>query len=252
MAKTSSAVETSEPIPQEVVHLAAARGLGELRATFLPKRMTTVRKVAFVIMVPIGLLMFILPGLWFIWIALQTPNFSRKQAAKRLYLFDHGLVVSESTGPVGCARWDQATVYQDITRHYRNGVYVATTYVYTLTNPDGSTVKVTQFFDDPQVWGAAIQQAVTRAQLPAVLGALKQGQTVRFGDIAVNSAGVSTPKRGEVAWAQIENVTVANGGVVLRKGGKLLPWSSRPVKEIPNFLLFMAAVDELRAGQDAA
>lgn len=252
MAKTTSAVETSEPLPQEVADFAAARGLGELRATFLPKRMTAGRKFAFVVLVPLGLLMFIVPGLWFIWLALQTPNFSRKQAAKRLYLFDHGLVVSESAGPAGCVRWDQATVYQDVTRHYQTGVYVTTSYIYTLTNPDGSTLKVTQFFDGPQVWGPAIQQAVTQAQLPAVLGALKQGQTVRFGDIAVNSAGVSTPKRGEVAWAEIEGVSVFQGGVTLRKGGKRLPWSTQKVKDIPNFLLFMAAVDQLRAGQGAA
>lgn len=252
MAKTSNAVLASEELPQDVAQLAAARGLGELRTTFLPKRLTAARKFAFVVMIPVGLLIFVLPGLWFIWIALQTPNFSRKQAAKRLYLFEHGLMVAESAGPVGCVRWDQVTVYQDVTRHYANGVYVTTSYIYTLTNPDGSTVKVTQFFDGPQVWGPAIQQAVTQAQLPAVLGALKQGQTIRFGDIAVNSSGVSTPKRGAVAWAQIEDVSVSNGGVVLRKGGKRMPWSAQSVKDIPNFLLFMAAVDELRTGQGAA
>lgn len=251
MAATST-VGTSEPLPESVASLAAAQGLGALRATFLPKRLGTGRVVGHIVFGLFGLLI-IVPGLYFFWLlTTKYPNFSRKQAAKRLYLFEQGLIVSGDAGPTGCIRWDRVTVYQEITKTYVNGVYVGTTYLYTLTNPDGTAVELTNFFADPDVWGQAVQTEVARAQLPAVLSVLEQGQTVRFADIAVNASGVSTPKHGSVTWDEIEKVSVVNGTVYLTKAGKRRAWSGQRVKTIPNFLLFMAVVDHLRAQRAAA
>ncbi|GAA4858785.1 DUF6585 family protein [Kitasatospora terrestris] len=243
---------TQEPLPEAVQALAAAERLGALRETFLPKRHGAGRVTAMLFFTVLGLACFVLPGLFFLWVLWQTPNFNRKQAARRLHLFDHGLVVVDHTGPVGALRWDSMAALQQITERYANGIHVGTGYVYTLYKRDGATIKVTDLFANPERWGVIIQHAITNAQLPGVLEALGRGETVRFGDIAVTTGGVATPKRGATGWAEVQRFEVKNGMVFLSKAGKLLPWSSTPVAKIPNFFLFLATVERLRRQQSAA
>ncbi|MFF6939622.1 DUF6585 family protein [Streptomyces lavendulae] len=234
-----------EQLPGEVLDLAASEGLGELRASFLPKRAGMWAVIGMVFFSLLGLLAFVLPGLLFIWRLLQTPNFNSKQAAKRIHCFDHGLIVSDRDRPVAF-RWDSVSVLQQITRRYANGVYVGTSYLYTLFKPDGSTIQLTGFYADPEVWGAAIQHEITRAQLPRALDLVGRGETVRFGDVAVNAHGMATVKRGSLPWSAVERVEVKNGVVFVGKSGKLLAWSNTPVHKVPNFFVFLAVVDQLR------
>ncbi|GLV83438.1 hypothetical protein Slala03_31270 [Streptomyces lavendulae subsp. lavendulae] len=234
-----------EQLPGEVLALAASEGLGELRASFLPKRAGVWAVIGMVFFSLLGLLVFVLPGLFFVWRLLQTPNFNRKQAAKRIHCFDHGLIVSDRDRPVAF-RWDSASVLQQITRRYANGVYVGTSYLYTLFKPDGSTIELTGFYADPEVWGAAIQHEITRAQLPRALDLVGRGETVRFGDVAVNAHGMATAKRGSLPWSAVERVEVKNGVVFVGRSGKLLAWSNTPVHKVPNFFVFLAVVDRLR------
>ncbi|MFF0778413.1 hypothetical protein [Streptomyces sp. NPDC003720] len=62
------------------------------------------------------------------------------------------------------------TVLQEITERYANAIYVGTTYVYTLCRADGTTLKVTGFYDQPERWGPALQQEITRAARRAGAG----------------------------------------------------------------------------------
>ncbi|GLX34721.1 hypothetical protein Sros01_07940 [Streptomyces roseochromogenus] len=234
-----------EQLPGEVLALAASEGLGELRASFLPKRAGVWAVIGMVFFSLLGLLVFVLPGLFFVWRLLQTPNFNSRQAAKRIHCFDHGLIVSDRDRPVAF-RWDSASVLQQITRRYANGVYVGTSYLYTLFKPDGSTIELTGFYADPEVWGAAIQHEITRAQLPRALDLVGRGETVRFGDVAVNAHGMATAKRGSLPWSAVERVEVKNGVVFVGRSGKLLAWSNTPVHKVPNFFVFLAVVDRLR------
>lgn len=229
-----------------------AEGLGQLRETFLPKRVGPVRIAALLLM---GTVSLILPplGAYFLWLAAQTPNLSRKQAARRLHLFEHGLAEVGKSGEVSVFRWDTMTVLQEITERYANGIYVGTTYVYTLYRADGTTLKVTGFYDQPERWGPALQQEITRAQLPGLLAGLEQGGTLTYGELSVNLGGVATSK-DSLTWPQIEKAELSQGVLVLRKAGKKLPWARMPVKKIPNLFLFLALVEQLRYGgprQDA-
>ncbi|MEW2615820.1 DUF6585 family protein [Streptomyces sp. NPDC047880] len=221
-------------------------GLGQLRETFFPKRVGTMRISALLLM---GTISLILPplGAYFLWLAAQTPNLSRKQAARRLHLFEHGLAEVGKNGEISAFRWDSMTVLQEITERYANGVYVGTIYVYTLHRLDGTTLKVTGFYDQPERWGAALQQEITRAQLPGLLARLRQGETLTCGELSVNPGGVATTK-GSLTWLEIEKVEISQGVLVLRKAGKKLPWARMPVKNIPNLFLFIALIDWLRHG----
>ncbi|WP_460105008.1 DUF6585 family protein [Streptomyces sp. YKOK-J1] len=227
-------------------------GLGQLRETFLPKRVGPVRIAALLLM---GTVSLILPplGAYFLWLAAQTPNLSRKQAARRLHFFEHGLAEVGKSGEVSAFRWDTMTALQEITERYANGIYVGTTYVYTLYRADGTTLKVTGFYDQPERWGQALQQEITRAQLPGLLAGLEQGETLTYGVLSVDLRGVATSK-DSLTWPQIEKAEISQGVLVLRKAGKKLPWARMPVKKIPNLFLFLALMEQLRHGgprQDA-
>ncbi|WP_406727529.1 DUF6585 family protein [Streptomyces sp. GD-15H] len=234
---------------QTTVHEAAppgTEGLGRLRETFLPKRIGTVRIAALLSM---GIVSLILPplGAYFLWLAARTPNLSRKQAARRLHLFEHGLAEVGRNGKVSVFRWDSMTALQEITERYANGIYVGTTYVYRLSREDGTTLKVTDFYAQPERWGPAFQQEITRAQLPGLLAGLEQGRALTYGGLSVNLGGVATTK-GSLTWPEIEKVEISQGFLVLRKSGKKLPWATVPAKEIPNLFLFLALVDQVRYG----
>lgn len=221
-------------------------GLGQLTETFHPKRIATWRIVGMLLMGTASLIVFLL-GAYFLWLAAQTPNLSRKQAARRLHLFEHGLAEVGKNGEVSVFRWDSMTARQEITERYANGIYVGTTYVYTFHRQDGTTLKVTDFYAEPDRWGPAIQQEITRAQLPGLLTRLQQGQTLAYGDFSVNLGGVATTK-GSLTWPEIEKVDISQGMLVLRKVGKKLPWTNVPVKRIPNLFLFLALIEQLRYG----
>ena len=233
------------PISDGAAALAAAEGLGALRATFAPKRRGFWGLLGLAVLGLFGLLAFVLPGLFFLWLLARTPDLNRGQAARRIHCFERGLVLDEPSGPVAF-RWDAVSVLQRITRRYVNGIHVGTAYDYQLFRPDGHKSRLTGFYADPEVWGAAIQHEITRAQLPGVLALLNGGGTVHFGDMAVNAGGVAAANRGGVPWGEIEQVEVRRGMVAVRKAGKWMPWSHTPVHKIPNFFLFLCVVEELR------
>ncbi|MFD4950185.1 DUF6585 family protein [Streptomyces sp. NPDC058451] len=226
--------------------LPGTEGLGQLRETFLPKRISAVRIATMLVM---GIIALILPpfGVYIFWLVFRTPNLSRKQAARRLHLFEHGLAEVGGNGEVSVFRWDSLTALQEITERYANGVYVGTTYVYTLHREDGTKLKLTEFYAEPERWGPALQQEITRAQLPGLLTGLEQGRTLTYGTVSVNQSGVATPK-GSLTWAEIEKVEISQGMLVLRKPGKKLPWAQVQVKRIPNLFLLLALIDHLRYG----
>ncbi|GLW68578.1 hypothetical protein Kpho02_08770 [Kitasatospora phosalacinea] len=239
-----------QPFSDDVAALAAAEGLGGLRASFAPKRRSAWSILGLAVFGLFGLFVFVLPGLFFLWQLWQTPNVNRRQAARRIHCFEHGLVLDEPGGPLAF-RWDALSVLQRITRRYVNGIYVGTSYEYRLFRPDGVKARLTGFYADPEVWGAAVQHEITRAQLPGVLGLLGGGGTVHFGDMVVNAAGVATANRNGVPWGEVEQVEVRRGTVAVRRAGKWLPWSNTPVHKIPNFFLFLCVVEELRARNGA-
>ncbi|MEU3349614.1 DUF6585 family protein [Streptomyces sp. NPDC006700] len=226
--------------------LPGTEGLGQLRETFLPKRISAWRTALMMVM---GIVAMVLPpfGVYFFWLAFRTPNLSRKQAARRLHLFEHGLAEVGRNGEVSVFRWDSMTVLQEITERYANGMYVGTTYVYTLHRADGTTLKVTEFYERPECWGPAFQQEITRTQLPGLLTRLEHGETLTYGTVSVNPGGAATPK-GSLTWAEIEKVEMSQGMLVLRKHGKKLPWAQVQVKRIPNLFLLLTLIDHLRYG----
>jgi hypothetical protein len=194
----------------------------------------------------------------------------REEEKFRVYEYEDGLVREGGNMPLVVFRWDQVrTVFQSSTAHFENGRYKGTTFAYKLTRNDGAEFSIDGRFMDPrragraaaaarpnqhQRWadfGEAVTRYVAGQQLLDAQATLTIGQQLAFGDIVISMQGVHTQKFGVVPWSQIKDVQVRSGTVQIRKEGKFLSLSSRPVGRIPNFVLFMVLVDALRKGPGA-
>lgn len=176
----------------------------------------------------------------------RNQNVGRRRATSELHLYDQGLVVVLNGDLVRAFRWDTVTVLQEIVRHHRNGVHMYTTYTYTLSDANGPDMILKGGFPRPDEWGPAIQDAVTRAQLPNAITALRQGRTLSFGDIQL-ALDTVTARGKSVPWSQIDETRVKDGQVSLKVAGKWRSLTTTPVSRIPNFLIFYAVAEELRA-----
>lgn len=163
----------------------------------------------------------------------------------RLDLFERGLTTAFGGG-VRTVRYDDTSVLQNIVRYTRYGQTTRVTYAYTLTDTTGQKVTLSGGFSHPEQWGPAIQQAVTDAQLPPAVARLRAGERLDFGPLWLSPSDVGSGAKS-VSWPEVDEVKVNNGVVSLRVTGKWLSLSSTSVSSIPNFFVFLALADHLRA-----
>jgi hypothetical protein len=253
---------SASTLPAPVAQLAYGRQLGGHVATYPAKRpplITVAGLTAFaggcLVLAGFG----VVTGVWalailgfifavpFVVLLFRDPIFSRKLAAKQVYVFEHGFIHTAASGPVGDYRWDSiASVQQKIVERYTNGIHTGTTYLYTVTRQDGAVVKLTQFYDRIAELGQTIAREVTRVHLPRAAAAIEHGQTVPFGDLAISGAGIVSSRHGLLPWGELEEVQLQQGYVKLRKAGRWLSWSNKPASEIPNLFVFLTLADQLQ------
>jgi hypothetical protein len=242
-----------EPLPEAVAARAAADGLGRPTLYTWARKERTANVVVMWLTLVVSVACFVLPGLLYLWQMRNSTVFNRKLRSRRLYLFEHGLVVADADGPIHAARWDAMTVLQRIVNKQVVNTTVQTLFTYTVLLGDGSSFKLTEMYEAPDTWGPAIQKAITRTYLPQVMAAIENGRPVVFADITLSAAGLANVKRGELPWAQIQEIKVNNGVVTVRREGRRAPLTGTPVAQIPNFFVFLAAAETLlsRARQGA-
>src|SRR3989440_1857051 len=239
-----STLTPSQPMPPAVAQAAASAQLGALQRVYLPKR----RNWALIVFnILIGLLMAVfLIGLWLLWVIFRTPNLSRSQAARRVYLFEQGFIVADRPDAPQAFPFDGVdTVFQKIVSQRTYGVETARQYLYTITARDGRQVKLTQFWAGIAELGPYVNNRVSSALLPATLGAVQRGQAVQFGDITINASGISG-RRKSVTWQEVRQVRIANGYVSVDIAGKFFSLSTTAAANLPNLPLFLELTDRLR------
>ncbi|MFF3307746.1 DUF6585 family protein [Streptomyces sp. NPDC002952] len=237
-------------LPPAVAALAEERQLGRLEREFAPKRMHRLLLALYVVTL-LQLLFFVVPGLAFLWWLRRTPEFSRKQAAKRLYLFEHGMIVHPRLGDtVTAIRWDSVRLYQEIVLKIVNGLPTTTTHTYTALSSEvgHAGAAVTDFYADPEVWGPWMQDAVVRAQGRTVLEAVLAGETVAFGPFGVALASLGAQGAGQLPWTNIRPFEVSAGVVRVLRRDTSTPWATVPVSDIANVGLFLNLAENLRQG----
>ncbi|MCM2430636.1 DUF6585 family protein [Streptomyces sp. RKAG337] len=238
---------TANTLPPEARELAEHHHLGALQGAFTPKPIGK-GLVALHLFATVNLLaMFVIPGLLYYWLR-RLPNFNRTQAAKRLYLFEHGLIVHPQFGDgVIALRWESVRLYQNIIQTIINGVPGPTTYTYSAVGPGRTSATITEFYDGPRTWGPWMQDAVVRAQGQAALEAVLEGGTVNFGSFTLSRAGVSTHAKGQLPWSHVQECRVTAGRVHVMRTGASSPWSSDAVGSVANLHLFLALAANLAA-----
>lgn len=227
--------------------MAANARLGGHRHSVAPKREKVRATIGLVIGTIVGLVVFVIPGILLLWYALtHSPAFSKKQAAKRLHFFEHGMIVADHTGPVEVFRFDSMMARQNIVVQNVNGVHTNTEYNYHLQRRDGTWMKIDNFYANPERWGEFLQQEITRAQLHRAFTAVTQGHSVTYGDITMNKVGITTPK-GTAAWGQIRQARTHNGGLSLWQAGSSRAWWQTSVGKVPNLYVVLGLIDQMRA-----
>src|SRR5205823_10140221 len=90
---TPGVLQDSTPsVPANVAGLAESARLGALQRVYLPKRRNWALLICNIV---IGIVTAIaLVGFYLLWVILRTPNFSRSQAARRVYLYEQGFIVA--------------------------------------------------------------------------------------------------------------------------------------------------------------
>ncbi|MFJ7150527.1 DUF6585 family protein [Streptomyces sp. NPDC100445] len=239
------------PVSPEVADLAARHRLGAPQHAFAPQRLRRVVFAAHVFNCLVLAAFFLLPGLLYYWFSMRRfPDFSRRRAAQRLHLFEEGLVVHPPSGGDPLAlRWDALQLQQDIVQLLVNGVPARTKYAYTAGVPGRGSVRITEFYEDPDVWGPLMQDAVARAQRAAVLETLRAGGTVPFGVLSLSRTAVHAAGQGGLPWPRVREVR-AEGGLVrvmaTDPAGDTVRWSNHLVRDITNLHLFLVVAHSLR------
>ncbi|MFD7492237.1 DUF6585 family protein [Streptomyces sp. NPDC059832] len=237
----------------EAAELASTHRLGALEGTFAPKRLNRLLFALYIFTTLYLLAMLVIPGLLFFWWLRRNPDFSRRQAAKRLHLFENGMIVHPQSGDgVVVIRWDSVRLYQDITQKIINGIPGPTEYAYSAVGPGRTGARITHFYEDPETWGPHMQQAILRAQGPAVLKSALDGETVGFGDLSLSRTGLTARGKGDLSWSEVQEIQVAAGRVrVMRTGGSGL-WCGVAVSDIANLHVFLTVAERLSAAHGPA
>ncbi|GGT14635.1 hypothetical protein GCM10010207_11990 [Streptomyces atratus] len=239
---------TQPHLSPEAAELAARHQLGALEGTFSPKRLSKPLFALYIFTIAHLLAMFVIPGLMFFWWLRRYPDFSRKQAAKRLHLFEHGMIVHPQSGDGMVAiRWDSVRLYQNISQKIINGVPGPIDHVYSAVAPGRVNATITDFYEGPQTWGPHMQGAVLRAQGPAVLESILEGQRVNFGDFSLSRTGVTTSRSGHLPWSDVQEIQVGAGRVHIMRTGESGRWCSVAVSDIANFPVFLTVAENLSA-----
>ncbi|MFB7850691.1 DUF6585 family protein [Streptomyces sp. NPDC056053] len=242
-----------KPLSSEAVELASAHRLGALEGTFVPKRLNRLLFALYVFTTLTLLAMFVIPGLLFLWWLRRTPDFSRKQAAKRLHLFENGLIVNPQSGDgTVVIRWDSVRLYQDITQKIINGIPGPTEYVYSAVGRGLDNASITHFYEGPEIWGPRMQQCVLRAQGPTALQSALEGGTVDFGHFSLSRTGLTSRTMGRLPWSDVREIRIAAGRVLVTRTGGSGVWCNAAVSDVVNLHVFLAVAGELSADGRAA
>ncbi len=184
-----------------------------------------------------------------LWLLLRTPNLNARVSARRVYVFQKGLVVANSPGKnrpteLDVWRWaDVSTVFQKVVNANTLGVRTGTYDRITATRNDGAAFSTTNFWDDQDDLRRRINVQVSAALLPPMRRALAQGQAIQFGDITIDHAGVAA-RAATTGWADVEAFDIVGAFFRITVRGK-----SRSVAalwNVPNPSLLYALAKELR------
>ena len=164
---------------------------------------------------------------------------------KSVVVYEKGLAYSDNKGIQSWGWHEVEWYYVAITKHYYNGIYTGTTYLYTLQKVDGSRLKLDNKFKQIEALGRFVGQKVAPYQYDRLLQKLRNGETVQLGPIAINKDSIAMRKK-TYSWDEVEQVGIQKGYVSIKKrDGRWFSGASAPVAAIPNLDAFFGIVNQI-------
>ncbi|MEV7684995.1 DUF6585 family protein [Streptomyces bungoensis] len=178
------------------------------------------------------------------WRLPRTCGGPAARARARLDLYEHGMTAAAGKR-IHVVRFD-ATVVRRRWVLCARGV----TRALVLVDVDGDRIVLRYGdFGRPARWWPEIRRAVTDAQVPPALAALRRGARLDFGPLWITGDAVGSG-RTALRWAQVERIESRNGSVVVRSTGRWQVWATG-ASGIPNLCVFQALAEHLAgAGRD--
>ncbi len=156
-------------------------------------------------------------------------------------LYEGGFALKDRQG-VKQVRWnDIDAVWQNITNHYRYGIKVSTTYLYTIQLNDKTKIALDNKYPKIGDLGKAISIGTANALLPKYIASIKSGQRISFGPLSLDLKGIYLGNKS-LTWQEIKAVKIAQGIISVKKEGGWFNWATVTVPQIPNFFVFYELV----------
>ncbi|MFC9993661.1 DUF6585 family protein [Nocardia sp. NPDC127526] len=228
MPESDRMLQVHEAVPDAIAQMATSRGLGKLREAFRPKQR---------------------------WMIAVRSNDSR------LYLYEHGLVVTDSDHPPMAFVWDFTTTWS----YQRTMNGALTDAYYTLVGPERHAVtigrgtpgvvrpyvdgaKVTEahrgaHFLFEGVWGPEIEAGITRTQAQGAWVRLRRGETLDFHKLEISLESVQAHNKS-IRWADVTDVRIYDGALNISAGRDFIPMIF--TREIPNLMMLMTLIKNIR------
>ncbi len=116
---------------------------------------------------------------------------------------------------------------------------------FSIAREDGVTVHFGPALTDYDRLAEEVQRRTFVAIWPLVWAGFLNGRSIAFDDIDVSRGGLRYSGKF-LPWAEVKEMTVAQGKLSIKQGGKWLPWVLLDVKSIPNPHILFALVAEAK------
>jgi hypothetical protein len=164
----------------------------------------------------------------------------------KAYVFSEGLVRAKGS-QIDVMRWEHVeAVWERIVKYrYRGIIPLYTAYNYTIRRNDGAQFKFPSSLKSNKLLGEAIQQEVTRRQLPKAIAAYDSGNPVNFGPFTVSPQGIN---KGPilVPWNEVKQINIRRGWLSVQKQSSILASCRTKASSVPNLQVFLQLVEHGR------
>jgi hypothetical protein len=164
---------------------------------------------------------------------------------KAVVAYDKGLAYYDNRG-LQIWGWSEVErFYAAITKHYHNGIYTGTSFLYTLQKADGATLKLDNKIQKIETLGQLVGQKTAPFQYEKLVQALRSGAVVQLGPIGLSRESFLLNKKA-YAWEEVEQIGLRQGYLnVKKKNGGWFSGASAPVAAIPNLNPLLAVVEQI-------
>jgi len=141
-------------------------------------------------------------------------------------------------------RWDQIDGVVHSIGQRRRRIGPSETHLLTLMLIDGTRIQYSEAtLEGVEELSSTVKHAIIRRELPRIAGALRNGETVTYGNIRLDRHGITTGRK-RISWTSVTDAREQNGRVSVRAGGR---WQSLGTGSVPNAHVLVEVVQRKEA-----